>query len=1081
MNNQSKNTHLIQIHRKYTAIPQSSLDWTAVYTRLQQTTAQSDAALLRQWLWIRQHGSAIAPASDIDQKKLGLSQAPFVKNSSYLRTDATAYLLPQIEEIKGILGIGDIIAAIPHSGVEALEALYSGQLVVIGEDAILSNKEKLIDACKNSIPIWIRLTTPNIPRDIKDMSLFSSILRKLPKLATGQKYKLLWSFSTVQKSGIPTELPLTILCGKKHFLPDHLIFLPHSGYTPDKASIDVMLIKLYLRCTNLRGLETGFNTQIRTNLTRTKPPQPSVSTIVYPKRNSSLYQQLGTRWRSRFETIKNSLRADFIDKIPVSQKKKSKPKIKVEIKPEIQTLIATLETTLRDAQNSLNSPLLTDQYGAIRTMGDIMLVAETLCDTERLAPRDFSQFGAYLPDQVVLTSYGMTALTGAILAYKATVPQTPNITTMAHTYFETSGIIETIATIQPNFCIHQPGFETVNTIPLNSDIILIEPHPNNVTAKPPIHSPSLDELASRVRTIVQETNRAAPLLVLMDITIGLTSDPKLVQFIETVRDLIDAQKLHVVMGQSLVKFGALGIDVASAGLLLVWSNSPTFKAQANRFLNDATPPDHVQAFYKHVLTDGLDLAKTYLDTIRQNTQFLSDRILEKLAEINLEKREIRVMDIHPNLDRGTCYIGITFDGLMPQFNDGTSAETVAKKVSDTIKEITGNEDITLTSRSSFGFPFCNINVIGGAIRLTVGIESQETLTQLADVITIVALGLIWDTKRNTPQFTTEKLVEILNTTVDIAHKTRTGFSKVLRAIYEVCIGEYETEDGLDPDFDWQELGTGTLSWKPGESDFSWKFEDESPQPIGYLEIGNGYGTNATSQPELAIALLAINDSDTLLDGHQINATIPHVMDRFAEYAFGKGNHPLIVWTQEHSGEPTIRTIKITNVTTFDDQHYPANRVMIHQNGAEWKQSELAGKALETWKSQLTSGLYSCHWQVIQDVLHLRLELRTNAETWKLPSKSLSIRIGAQVPIRVDGHSYTWDQVYIFGQNKLKRVGGYWSIKKILDIPQTEKNNHISQCVTTIRETLSEGEPQNILILVPESERASYESWQSRLK
>lgn len=363
----------------------------------------------------------------------------------------------------------------------------------------------------------------------------------------------------------------------------------------------------------------------------------------------------------------------------------------------------------------------------------------------------------------------------------------------------------------------------IASIPTDTDILVIEPHPNNVTEKAPITPPSLKTMAKQLCTMSQ--NRTRPLLVILDITIGVLSDPKLKTFIRNLAEPIAFQKIQVVMGQSLVKFGALGIDVASAGLSLVWSQNTAYKTALAPLLDEAKPPAHVQAFYAFMLTKGLSLAAQYLDRIRSNTQQLSDHILSELSKIQMGNRDIRIMDIHPNLDRGTCYIGLDFDAFLPQFKDKTSLEKIAREVCNTLQKIASDDGFLLTNRSSFGFPFSNISVCGSAIRLTVGIESPETMKQLADIVSILTVGLKWHTqdlsdpkiestaisqdvlayinstqKQREPALTNRELTKILQKITRISRESKTGFSRELLSVEKLCCGEYETEDGFAPDF-----------------------------------------------------------------------------------------------------------------------------------------------------------------------------------------------------------------------------------------------------------------------------------------
>ncbi len=675
--------------------------------------------------------------------------------------------------------------------------------------------------------------------------------------------------------------------------------------------------------------------------------------------SATLYQQLGQLYHQHFAHIRLTRRDNLRDNT------------------EINALITTLKKQLDAADTQLAHPDLKNQYKALRDMTDTLLVAEKLRDAAALASSDFPYF-APRPDQVNITNYGMTTLTSAILSYKKAFPNSiPKITNMAHTYFETSGFLDISNTIQPDFCTHHAGVMDIASIPTDTDILVIEPHPNNVTEKAPIAPPSLKTLAQKLCTMSQ--NRIRPLLVILDITIGVMSDPKLKT------KSIASQKIQVVMGQSLVKFGALGIDVASAGLSLVWSQKTAYNTALATLLDEAKPPAHIQAFYAFMLTKGLLLAAHYLDRIRRNTQQLSDHILSELSKSQMGNRDIRIMDLHPNLDRGTCYIGLDFDAFLPQFKDKTSLEKIAREVCNTLQKIASDEGFLLTNRSSFGFLFSNISVCGSAIRLTVGIESPENLKLLGDIVSIVAIGLKWHTQnlcapkrespaisqdildainstreKREPALTNRELTKILQKITRISRESKTGFSRELLSIEELCCGEYETEDGFEPNFNWKKTGVGTLSWHPNQDHFEWQFPGRSPQTMAYLEIDPGYAVDASSRIQRSIALLGIENNPTLYDEQQLNGHVPEDMrTSYWTYAFGDRDKPHQVWSQNLlDDDSVIRSIEVDNGTRINGDYFPMTKHLSTMsvdggNNQKWK-AAYSKNGKRSWRTRSIS-------------------------------------------------------------------------------------------------------------------------------
>jgi hypothetical protein len=1076
--------------------------WQKHYNSLSQRPSKTPAALSRQWLWTLQHGSAVAPLCNSDQEKLSLDQSPFVSGGGYLRTAANAYLTKQLEQIEALLGIrGNLVTVVPHAAVHALHTLYQDTVLMVPETAFTPNKTlkptiitqirtaALQDktAALQDKTIWIQLPTPQVPTDLQ----FMSVLTKLPRLPNKKQYKLLWSFHEINTNKGTTELPLTVICGKKNLLWDHPQFLSHSGYGPDKASVDMMVIKLHLACNPKVSLESVFpvipqgvpiasgnrvNYSERANALsipgtdRNTVERAIISegnrvhsferadALSIPNTDLTIYQQLGDFWASRFDTIKSTLRDDLRQNA------------------EINVLITQLEDTLHTAKAKLQTVNLKEQYAAIRTMADTLLVAETLCDTAPLSPADLTCFDTQKPDSLYLTTYGMTSLTGALLGYKqAYVAKQPVIATMAHTYFETSGLIETIKSTAPDFCDHRPGIATISDIPMDTDILVIEPHPNNVATKTPVTAPSLKKLATKLREM--SVHRTDPMLVVMDITIGVLSDPKLERFISTVADLIETQKLHIVMGQSLVKFGALGIDVASSGLAMIWSKDTDYMRETSTMLATAAAPSHVQAFYKFMLTEGLPLAAEYLDTIRKNTQLLSDRILSELNTIQMENRSIRIMDIHPNLDRGTCYVGLDFQ-LETQEND-ISAEKFAELALKTFQKIATDDDVLMTQRSSFGFPFSNATVCGSAIRLTVGIESPDTLSQLAEIVAVVAAGLKWQE----PYRTEKDLADTLTHLCSIAQETRLGFSRTLLSVEEVCVGEYETEDGFEPDFNWETTGTGILSWQAGKDHFGWQHEKFSSKELHCLEIDTFYAVNTSSRAQRAIALLSIDNTGTLYDEQRLGYTIPRDM-QFCAFSdiFENADPTFSVWSKDPlDAAPVLRTLKVKNGTMLDGIYLPPEKVFIFHENDYWTQSEMKGSRLDKWKKKLYDGQHTCHIKQKKETLKLKLTPRQATEAWTIDTKKVTVHISDNVSVKIGKKTYALDQVRLFtGTDNLSKIGHYWALKQKLDTVENEKNTHIGTINTSLRQQTAENEWQPLLVMVPASKKEAFNTWRKEV-
>jgi hypothetical protein len=93
---------------------------------------KTEAARSRNWLWLLQKGSSVAPAVYEDQQKISLDQSPFVTGGGYLRTEANAYLTKQLKQIDIRLNTeGRIITIVPHAAINALQILYQSSILKV--------------------------------------------------------------------------------------------------------------------------------------------------------------------------------------------------------------------------------------------------------------------------------------------------------------------------------------------------------------------------------------------------------------------------------------------------------------------------------------------------------------------------------------------------------------------------------------------------------------------------------------------------------------------------------------------------------------------------------------------------------------------------------------------------------------------------------------------------------------------------------------------------------------------------------------------------------------------------------------
>ena len=341
------------------------------------------------------------------------------------------------------------------------------------------------------------------------------------------------------------------------------------------------------------------------------------------------------------------------------------------------------------------------------------------------------------PTYSTIVSYGMTALVDVLIAFYSSFNsfclqiQTPF-------YFETKIMADELFAAH---VVEKVDYSEQLQFLTGKQVLICELHPNDANSSIPITNRCLN-----LNTPKDDSPRA----LIIDCTSNCLNDQNL--FLNSLKDSVENNDFAVVLIQSLAKFAQLGVDVATGGLLCVWTSSKptenyeTLQKNIEKFASGSLVPGYVHNYFSFLLSkDMLGLQLEYLGNIRKNTQYLNDLVLKTFSEYGLI-RTSRMMDVLLNMDRGSFYLSFNFKNLWNCFTylkDEKKLENCVKMIENLFHCVFDSLKLPITERISFGFPISNLSNCSLALRFTVGIEDESLINTYSEAIAIVAFILQW--------------------------------------------------------------------------------------------------------------------------------------------------------------------------------------------------------------------------------------------------------------------------------------------------------------------------------------------------
>ena len=249
-----------------------------------------------------------------------------------------------------------------------------------------------------------------------------------------------------------------------------------------------------------------------------------------------------------------------------------------------------------------------------------------------------------------------------------------------------------------------------------------------------------ENVVEEIKAMVDKGLVANKFTVVIDTTIGFDQlhDVKELLEDESIKSLIRAGKLNVVLLRSTQKFDMLGLDNFYGGLTTTFNTQQSFD-KFNARMN--LPEDQLKGLNYQGLTHLQRYASFSIDAFRQgvmdNTQKLYRLLPPKAIYHQGSHNPMQMSQI---LDPQIFFLDIKF----PHYPK--SAEAFIRR----LLQFTAQEKLFFTTRPSFSFMNTNMTVIDGKkMRFSLGLEDEKTLQRYADFFRSVQSAIDRHEKKRT--------------------------------------------------------------------------------------------------------------------------------------------------------------------------------------------------------------------------------------------------------------------------------------------------------------------------------------------
>lgn len=237
--------------------------------------------------------------------------------------------------------------------------------------------------------------------------------------------------------------------------------------------------------------------------------------------------------------------------------------------------------------------------------------------------------------------------------------------------------------------------------------------------------------------------RKKPLTLAIDTTTHLFCDETTQNIIKTYQSQIQSGKLQIALLSSLEKFAMCGLDKYTGGALMLYSKNSQTDC-LNEILTNYTQKeplsDEASTFFNLFFMKNGSWIKEYIQRINANTNRLYDALVPRLqgwsSSLQLANREKEIPIISFHIQN--LIAKYLKNRHLTLKENNKFAEQLAIILRSYITILARNQSLPLSNRLSFGFSHSNLHEAVTALRLTVGLESEELLAKYATLFQTVS-------------------------------------------------------------------------------------------------------------------------------------------------------------------------------------------------------------------------------------------------------------------------------------------------------------------------------------------------------
>lgn len=256
---------------------------------------------------------------------------------------------------------------------------------------------------------------------------------------------------------------------------------------------------------------------------------------------------------------------------------------------------------------------------------------------------------------------------------------------------------------------------------IDADLLLLDLYPNDVNL-PELRENPVTEIISKA---VQSRDQDHPLTVVLDTSTALLTDAKVMTVIDEFSHEIDQGSLNLLIVTSLAKFYSCGLDKYTGGAIALVGKPDGSQQRKKLWINLTTQKSNdiisneARRFFSLLFQQAKEEIQTFYDSVLGNT--------DKLHEL-LKERDIPAGLVIKEKDFRIPMIGITTDDSL-----GENKQAKIEALQYSLSREAINKGLSLLVRASFPFPHSGLIECGESLRLVVGLDDTDKLSEYVKV------------------------------------------------------------------------------------------------------------------------------------------------------------------------------------------------------------------------------------------------------------------------------------------------------------------------------------------------------------